>query len=334
MKRRKEVITYIFIIVLLLININNVDANFLDIAREYITGEATQTKHAQLQILNDPPSINPASIDVDDDGITPFDNDVAIPPDNTAYPVYVTFAVSDPDGASEVDVTNGATVTITFSKTGEDSRVGTCTGAPTLAGNTATYDGTDCSVNMKYYDAFSLWDVTITVEDSDPQLASDTETEINAFTVQKTTSFAIQSPATLDWGIVALSITNQLSLAPAVLRDNGNDPGDKVQVTGRNLLGTTDSTRGILTTDFSVNPSAICPTSPNLILGTPVDVIIAVGNALPVGSDASPSPTQNLNFCLEQITNPGVSGNTITKQTYSTAVGGTSPWDVILVQSV
>ena len=321
------------ILVLLMIITQTVYAGFLESARSYITGEATQTKNAQLQIANQPPSINPASIAVDDDGITPFDNNVAIPPDNAAYPVYVTFSVSDPDGANEVDITNGATVTITISKTGEDSRVGTCTGAPTTAGNTATYDGTDCSVNMKYYDTFGPWDVTVTVEDSDPQLASDTEIQTNLLTVQKTTSFVIQSPATLDWGTVALGVTNQLASPPAVLRNNGNDPGDKVQVTGRHLLGTTDATRGILTSDFSVDPNAVCPTSPNLILSTPVDAISAVGNALSVGSDASPSPTQNLNFCLESITNPGVSGNTITKQTYSTAVGGTSPWDIILVQS-
>ena len=322
----------IFGILFIIINTNIVSAGFFDKAKAFISGEVTQPQSVSLTVANSAPVITVGSITVDDDGIAPFDDSVVLTPDNLANPAYVSFSVSDPDGGADVDVTQGASVTIIFSKTGEDNRIGSCTGAPTLSGNLATYTLTDCLVNMKYYDAFGLWNVQITVEDANPALASDTKTETNSFTVQKLTSFAINSPITLSWGSIGLGTKNQPANTPAVLRNNGNDPGNEVQVTGKNLLGTTDSTRGILVSDFSANTAAVCPTTPNLVHNVAQTIINSPGNALIVGSDATPNPTQNLNFCLEQVTNPGVNLNPVTQQTYSTAPPS-SPWDIIFTAS-
>lgn len=321
----------IIISIFLLITLNIVSAGFLEKAKALISGEATQLQSVDLTIGNSLPVINAASITVGDDGIT-FDDNVILTPDDLTNPVYVSFSVSDPDGGADVDVTQGATVTITLSKTGEDSRIGSCTGAPTIVSNTATYTLTDCLVNMKYYDAFGLWNTQVQVEDANPALASDTVLETNSFTVQKLTSFAINSPVTLSWGSIGLGTANQLANDPVVIRNNGNDPGNEVQATGHNLLGTTDSSRGIFSSDFSVNTAALCPTSPNLDHNVIQTVINSPGNALIVGSDVTPNPIQNLNFCLEQVTNPGVGSNSITQQTYSTAAPS-SPWDIIFTAS-
>ena len=180
----------------------------------------------------------------------------------------ISFNVSDPDGAGDINGTRGGRVTVNITLgDNDDSQFrfsdDTCTnsteGAPTI--QIVTFN---CTINMRYYDnASSKWVINITVEDSNGAIgrnssSGDAAGTANVFTYNTVSGFSLKARhpgegANLNFSSLNLGAQDQQAKAPLLLNNTGNGDFELIRIMAANLVGITTTTETIAASSFFVN---------------------------------------------------------------------------------
>ncbi len=301
----KDIIKKYSFLCLIILIIPFVNANFFEKTIELITGKQTQPVNIAI-IVGAPPSI--VSVD-------------AIPAQTITAggTTFVTFRfrATDPDGLSNL-VDSTARANFTHSTLpGEAVREDTlCTRMPDVGGN-AEYE---CTIGIEYYDAPGTWRVHVAVNDLQGAIGADFST---SFTLASTSAISLNI-GSLTWPVIGLASTNVLSNNdPITITNQGNTNGGtpSIAVTAFNIPGVTRGTEFLLADDFRVNDLDDC-IGEIMSHGGAVNI---AGTTLPRGSSAQPIKTEDIYFCLAQVS-AGAG-----QQDYSTTATGGSAWIIGLI---
>ncbi|MBI2107770.1 hypothetical protein HYT54_01470 [Candidatus Woesearchaeota archaeon] len=169
--------------------------------------------------------------------------------------ILISFNVTDPDGISEINATT-AIVNLTLGGSGGQFRFnisaqggefGTCSnhteGSPVRV-------VINCTVLMKYFDnASSNWIVDARVQDINGATGTN-NTHIFTYNELSAISF---SRAFINFSNVNLGQNDQPAVLPLILNNTGNDDFDQLNLTAAALIGTSDATKSIAASQFTIN---------------------------------------------------------------------------------
>ena len=175
--------------------------------------------------------------------------------------ILISFNVSDPDGAGQINGTYGGKVIVNLTL-----------GPPGVAQfrtQASCVNGTEspikvrfnCTINMKYYDNNSnAWVINITVIDSNSGTArNDSEGPTpHVFTFNSLAAFSLASTApgevaNLNFTSLSLGQSNVQAKSPLLLNNTGNSDFDQINITAAPLIGGTTPSEVILASSFAVN---------------------------------------------------------------------------------
>ncbi|MBS3104652.1 hypothetical protein J4234_00170 [Candidatus Woesearchaeota archaeon] len=168
--------------------------------------------------------------------------------------ILISFNASDPDGAVQINGTNGGRVSVNLTL-----------GAPGIAQfrthsscvNTTVNAGKvtfDCIINMRYYDNNSAnWVINVTVTDSG---SGTVRNDSVTFTYNQLAAFSVIARgvgegANLNFTSLNLGDPNKEAKAPILLNNTGNNDFDQINITGAALIGGNGET--IAASSFFVN---------------------------------------------------------------------------------
>ncbi|MGV8151968.1 MAG: hypothetical protein ACP5OG_02715 [Candidatus Nanoarchaeia archaeon] len=240
--------------------------------------------------------------------------------EGSATNIRVNLTVSDSEGASNI---NSSSVTINFSRSGEDTRANVSC-YEFASESTASTKNFTCTVTMWWWDGAGAWSVVAFAKDVNNNIALNTTT---TFSVGTTTGF-VSSPSALTWAQINASAYNQTSNNDPLLMNNTGNVDiavESIQVNATNLLGEQDDTKALWASNFSVGPntgsSAECAAT-SMVHGDYTGIAAAnlsAGNYTKNYGNES-SGQEQLYFCLKKA------GAELTAQSYSTAKTGS--WTV------
>ncbi|MBI2134824.1 hypothetical protein HYU09_02460 [Candidatus Woesearchaeota archaeon] len=164
----------------------------------------------------------------------------------TTVDVLVSFNVSDPDGLSNVNGTDGnarADVNFTLGapSTSQFRTQSSCTNTTNPTAGMVVFN---CIVKMKYYDnASSNWVINLTVTDANGATINNASFagSVNTFTYNSLSSFSIiardvSEGANLNFSSANIGVNDQTAKAPILLNNTGNADFDRITLTGATLL--------------------------------------------------------------------------------------------------
>ena len=168
--------------------------------------------------------------------------------------VIIKFNVTDPDGLEDINGTNGGRVVVNLTLANSQFRTqDSCTNVTNATLNLVTFT---CIINMQYYDnASAAWSVNITVFDKDGAKALN---DSGSFTYHVLAAFdlkarGVSEGTSLNFSGINIGANNQVAKAPILLNNTGNDDFDQINITGADLLLTTDTSKSITIGNFRIN---------------------------------------------------------------------------------
>lgn len=309
----KRGLTLVFILFAVSIILTSfVSAGFFDWFNE-MTGEAVSTVGLNISVgAGSAPQI------VIVNNNTAFDGTLFAGPDSTS--ISLNFTVYDSNGAANINTTS-ATVNVSLS--GEALRQNTS--CESLGAFEDYYVNFSCTFDMWWFDSDGIWTVHASVSDLNGNYASNTSTVI---IVNPSTGFT-SGPATLTFSGINAGSTNTTATTELLLNNTGNQNigAGGISINATSLLGETDNSRGLYSSNFSIGPDTTgtneCDTSgatATKMSDVSGSAFVAIGTAaLPNGNysvnDGSIGQEQ-LYFCLTYV------GSEITEQIYSTQDNG------------
>ena len=230
-KKLKKEIIILFVILLFLIflaipQVSSYSRFFDRLKENLITGEApTQTATLSITVGNNPPVIGNVTLD-EADSIALTENG------NKSF--LFSFVVTDADGLNNI-VNRSAVANI--SRTGETTRYNDTFVNPNDGGCKAVNNvGTNgknfsCIINVVFYDAAGLWDISVRVNDSNNNFAQNTT---KTFTIQESTNIAL-NPSTITYSSVTPNQNNVSASINLTITNTGNDDLSGREATGETL---------------------------------------------------------------------------------------------------
>jgi len=239
MKQRISLILIVFVLSIFLSF--SVSAGFFDWFHQSITGKSTsQATNVSVSLAG----ISPVIIyQVTNYSISPTNANES-GTRNITFGVYI----SDADGAADV---NDTSVFVNFSRTGQPTRVAGsyCSPGPDLSATQANYS---CSIEMWYWDQPGLWTIRVKATSFGNNSEVFNVTEVFLYNELKALTL---SPYALEWGGLNTGSKNQTSSNdPQYVNNTGNYNGT-IGITGKNLLGESNSAWTIAAGNFTVNLS-------------------------------------------------------------------------------
>jgi hypothetical protein len=170
--------------------------------------------------------------------------------------ILISFNVSDPDGAGQINGTLGGRVIVNVTLgTPGDAQFRTQSSCvnTTLDSDEVIFN---CTVNMQYYDNNSAnWVINITVIDSNSgtfRNASETFT-YNSLAAFSLNAKGVGEAANLNFTSLNLGDQNQEAKAPLILNNTGNNDFDQINITAAALVGVSTPSETIAAASFFVN---------------------------------------------------------------------------------
>jgi|GEM_PF-2155091 hypothetical protein len=170
--------------------------------------------------------------------------------------ILISFNVSDPDGAGQVNGSYGgkAVVNLTLgSPSVAQFRTQTSCTNSTLSSTRVTFN---CTINLRYYDNNSAaWVINITVIDSNSGIGRNdskifTYNSLAAFSL---TAGGVSEGANINFTSLNLGDLNRVAKAPLLLNNTGNSDFDQINITAALLYGVTTASETIDPSSFAVN---------------------------------------------------------------------------------
>ncbi len=314
MKRGKEVIIFISILILLIIPL--ISAGLFSNVWDKITGKATQPITVNVTIGI--PEIRNIYNDTSP-SITAAATGLSAGPGNTS--IIINFSVYLGAGVGNL---NNASATINFSKSGESLRQNSSCYQYEAGTNTANYT---CNITMMWFDGAGTWSIEAFINDTNGNAGSNKSTN---FSVGETTGFETGS---ITWPAISPGQTNRTSAVNLTLNNTGNKiiPVNATQINATNLRGETTSTVAIWAGNISVNWDATGLAScistggnetkaTNLTAGHLVNISMANLSRGNFTINDGNTGQEIYYFCIK------LAGSDLTSQSYSTANEG--PWTV------
>jgi len=194
---------------------------------------------------------NQVPVNVSISNITAFNID---PTSGGSSQIIIEFNATDPDGVEDINGTNGGRVVVNLTLANSQFRTqDSCQNVTDAANGLVRFT---CIINMKYYDnASTAWVVNISVYDKDN---AKTINDSATFTYHVLAAFdlkarGVSESASLNFSGMTIGAINQVPKAPILLNNTGNDDFDQINITGANLILTTDSSKIIPITLFRIN---------------------------------------------------------------------------------
>ena len=153
-----------------------------------------------------------------------------------------------------------------------------------------------CTVGIEFYDAPGTWRATVSVDDSTAATGFDNSV---TFTLAATSAISI-NPSSLTWPTVGQASTDILSNNdPITITNEGNTDGSSpsIGVTAYDIPGLSAATEFLLASDFTVDETDSCNIGNAMINSNAVGID---STTLLRGSQAAPTSTEDVFFCLEQ----------------------------------
>jgi hypothetical protein len=244
----------------------------------------------------------------------------------------VDVTVSDLNGETDLDTT--ATVSLTITKAGQPTRAGTCLLDATSIGDASPLEAIfECTFDMQYYDVEGVadpgdagWIITVSADDDTGAIADNDGQASQGIAALPDPNYPFFSYGTLPdvdltdsddptlplntlrWTGLDVSSSNEVADNNMVIQNCGNVVLDAVtsfiQIVGEDMGSNTalPNTDLIRPDSFDIDFDATaCVGGQTLADGTPINV---AGISLVIGTDASPTVTDDAFFCLTDINNP------------------------------
>ncbi len=243
MKREVLILSVVFIIALSLISVSA--GPLSEWFKKKITGKATsQNFVVNVTLANTPPNITAVSRLADQ----------SITEDNT-FAVFINFTVYDADGFNNL---NDASARANFTRAGEAVRQNSsCVRTAQYATNYSNYT---CAIYMWYFDGSGIWNISVAINDTSNGISVNSSATTNqSLNVTLLSTTALTSfPSSLTFASINPGGSNQSSNNdPLTLNNTGNKnvTVGNVEMNATNLLGETDSTKGVYAGNFSIGVS-------------------------------------------------------------------------------
>ncbi len=172
--------------------------------------------------------------------------------EDTTTKVWLNFTAYDADGFGNL---NDASALANFTRAGEAVRQNlTCVKLTTYSSFYANYT---CAIDVWYFDGSGIWNISVAINDTSNEVAVNSSATTNQslnFTLLSTTAFT-SYPTSLTFASINPGGSNQSSNNdPLTLNNTGNKniTVGNVEMNATNLLGETDSTKGIYAGNFSI----------------------------------------------------------------------------------
>ncbi len=298
-----SVVVLVLVLVLVFSSLSFSSAGFFDYFRK-ITGKATDAPISMnVTIGNNNPylifiDVNASNQAADEQGI---------------LNVLAEIHARDQDGSNNL---NDSTLLVNFSKTGEATRIASCTKQTDIDVKTANYT---CVAQLWYFDLNGEWNLSVSLSD---KAHAGVRNQSTPFVFAYSKSFKI-APTNLTWGTIAAGDTNKQPLnTPLQLNNTGNaviSPGN-ILVNSSDLQGESDPSMAIYANNFSINYDGSNACS-GTILTRKVNTGIAIANLTRGNLSRNDGTAQEQIYpCIK------LAGNELSAQQYSTLTDG--PWRV------
>jgi len=237
----------VLILLMLILPLPITSAGFLDNLRGKITGFVTNTTNITVTVAG----TNPVTIAVKNETMTGTD---VTPVTNTFVRVKFFVTVTDPDGQADINTTS-VNASIGYHETGEATRTNGSYNCIDKGNIDSTSRNFSCSVDMWFFDAPSIWNVTVYARDNGAltNVANSSQTFSYA-TLQST----LINPQSLTFPSAAIGATNITSdNDPLFINNTGNANFTAISINSTALPGATNASEFINGSNFSVGVTSL-----------------------------------------------------------------------------
>lgn len=294
---------YITTLIVSILLISLVSAGLLDSIRDALTGHATsQDTNVSVTVTGT------AQVNVTVDNSTLTGGVTQTEGSSTTTDIYI--LVCDPNGVNDV---NDSATEISYYKSGEDTRYGTCSWDSDVNTYCANFS---CQVDMWYWDLYGTWNINATANDLGNKTAVSNTSY--TFTVNQLKAMVI-SPQQLNWTAITPGDTDaKADNDPTTVNNTGNYDGT-LNVTGLDLYGLTTTSEKFGVNNFTSGIADDC-TGSGVYLANASQVLVTGSSANPgnlsLGGGAG---QEELYYCIPNVPQ-------LSSQEYSTAQLGS--WTV------
>mgnify|MGYP006289808109 CR=1 FL=1 len=299
---KKSVLLISIMISVLLVGV--VSAGLFDSIKRTITGKAlSQDTNVTVNVVG----ATQVNITVDNStlsgGVTPVEDS-----SNTVN-VYAT--VCDPDGVNDI---NDSATTVSYYKSGETTRSGSCS----LVGDLDAYCANfSCSADLYYWDGYGVWNSNLTAND----LGNQTPVSNTSFTFNYQLLRAmVIDPNQINWSAISPGDTDaKADNDPTTINNTGNYDGT-LNVTGLDLYGLSTTTEVFGVDNFTAGIADDCATS-GVYLANASSVLVTSSDANPGNlTSGGGAGQEELHYCIPTVP-------LLSSQQYSTDQQG--EWTII-----
>ena len=229
------------------------------------------------------------------------------PLEGSARMVNFSFVAFDSDGFGDLSLDSGIA---NFTKSGEAVRAGTCSNLTNIDANRMNFS---CSVDIWYFDAPGIWNVTVQVSDSLGFTAGNS----SAYFSYDSLTAMVLYPSAISFGSLNSSSNNVTASNFSLINNTGNVNLTTVKVKAFDVLGDLDSSSLLHAENFTASvltggsPPAECSGN-SLLNNTGVNITNAT---VPRGNFSAGLANEQIYYCIPRVP-------LLKRQTYSTR----APW--------